>query len=102
MQSIQTHCQKTENEHTCTPIIPVQIWKYKGNNLLCNVPNVLLGKFLIMVIPATKVVYTTVPNHVAKESKWRVAAALGERTRYFPNLRRALVEAVAVVTVEDW
>jgi len=53
----------------CTPTIAAHTRKYNGNNLLCKVPKTLLGRFLNIVMPATKVVYTTVPNHVANESK---------------------------------
>lgn len=70
----------------CTPIITEQSLKYNGKSLLCNVPNTLLGKFLNMIIPVTNVVYTIVPNHVENDSKCTVAAMLGGRMRYFPNL----------------
>jgi len=59
--------------------------------LLCNVPKTLLGRFLNMVMPATNVVYTTVPNQIENERRWTDAAAWGGRAMlYFPaNLRRA-------------
>lgn len=64
---------------TCTPIMPEHSRKYSGNNLLCNVPKTLLGRFLNMVMPATNVVCTTVPNQIENERRWTDAAAWGGR-----------------------
>ena len=76
---------------TCTPIMPEHSRKYSGNNLLCNVPKTLLGRFLNMVMPATNVVYATVPNQIENDRRWTDAAAWGGRRGWhFPaNLRRA-------------
>lgn len=48
-----------------------------------------------MVIPATKVVYLIVPNHVPKERICRVAAALGARMICLLILCKAEAPAVA-------
>lgn len=53
--------------------------KYIGNNLACSLPKVWRGKFLNIVIPSTNVVYTMVPNHVAKENKCKAAVACADR-----------------------
>ena len=44
-----------------------------GNNLACKLPNVFRGKFLNIVIPKMKVVYTIVPNQVENENKCNAA-----------------------------
>lgn len=52
--------------------------KYLGNSFDCSFPNVCRGRFLYIVIPATNVVYTTVPNHVPNDKTLTIPAALVE------------------------
>ena len=58
---------------TCKIIAIDDKAKYIGNSLACKLPNVLRGKFLNIVMPKMKVVYTMVPNQVANENKCRAA-----------------------------
>lgn len=63
---------------TCNTIAMEQRLKYFGKSLDCSFPKVCRGKFLYIVIPATKVVYAIVPNQVANDSRWMFAPALLE------------------------
>ena len=49
--------------------------KYWGKSLDWSLPKVCRGRFRYMVMPAIKVVYIMVPNHVPKANKWVVTAA---------------------------
>ena len=60
---------------SCNARVTELMLKYLGKSLACNLPKTCRGKNLNMVMPATKVVYATMPNHVANESMWKLPIA---------------------------